>query len=106
MIGTVAAIAAGATLAGGTFLFRAAGPAIVSRLSMSDGVRRTIDAAAVVILFAVLASSALTDGRHLGDAARPVGVGVALILAWRRAPFLVVVLTAAAVTAAVRYAGY
>jgi len=103
MTGMAAAIGAGVALAAGTFAIRLAGPAIASRLHLTERTRRLVDAAAVVILFAVMASSALTDGHRFTGAARPLGVTVAIVLAWCRAPFPLVVLAAAATTAVIRH---
>ncbi|NEA91734.1 AzlD domain-containing protein, partial [Actinospica acidiphila] len=46
-----------------------------------------------------------TEGGEFAGWARPAGVAVGGVLAWRRAPFVVVVLGAAAATAALRAAG-
>ena len=46
----------------------------------------------------------LTVFHHPGFAA-PIGVTVAGILAWRKAPFVVIVIAAAATTAALRWFG-
>jgi hypothetical protein len=52
-----------------------------------------------------MAVLALTQGHHFAGYARPAGVVVGGILAWRNAPFLVSVLAAAATTALLRLAG-
>jgi len=54
---------------------------------------------------ALVATTALTEGHGFSGFARPAGVLVAGVLAWRKAPFLVVVLAAAAVTALLRVLG-
>lgn len=105
MTGMAAAIGAGVALAAGTFAIRLAGPAIASRLHLTERTRRLVDAAAVAILFAVMASSALAGGHRFTGAARPLGVAIATVLAWRRAPFPLVVLAAAATTAVIRHLG-
>nr|MDQ2811969.1 AzlD domain-containing protein [Actinomycetota bacterium] len=66
---------------------------------------KLLEAAAVVLLAALVASTALTEGHGFSGWARPAGVLAGGVLAWRRAPFLVVVLTAAAVTALLRLLG-
>ena len=58
-----------------------------------------------VLLVALAATSALLQGHGFAGWARPAGVLVAGILAARRAPFPVVVIAAAAVTALLRLAG-
>jgi hypothetical protein len=57
------------------------------------------------MLAALVATTALTEGHAFSGLARPAGVLVAGLLAWRKAPFLTVVLAAAAVTALLRLAG-
>jgi hypothetical protein len=59
----------------------------------------------VVLLAARGATATLTQGHHFTGPARPSGVAVGALLAWRRAPFAFVVLAAAATTAALRLAG-
>jgi hypothetical protein len=60
---------------------------------------------AVVLLVALSATAALTQGHEFAGWARPIGVLVAGVLAWRRAPFVVVIVVAAAVAAGLRLAG-
>ena len=93
-----------ALLAVGTLVFRLAGTLLRSRVEPTPAVRTLIDRAVAVLFAALVATSLLEDGRIAGIA-RPAGVTVAGLLAWRRAPFVVVVLAAAAVTAALRLAG-
>lgn len=54
------------------------------------------------VVMAVVVQLTITRAGELVVDARLAGLGVAALLVWRRAPFLVVVLAAAAVTAAVR----
>lgn len=97
--------AAGLVLAAGTFAFRVAGPIVRSRLVLPDRLEQTMDAAAVVLLVAVVATTALTDGHAVAGPARPLGVLVGGVLAWRRAPFPAVVLAAAGTAAGMRLLG-
>jgi branched-subunit amino acid transport protein len=92
-------------LAGGTYAFRAAGPALHARIQLGDRVRRLLSVAASVLLVALVASSALTDGHAFAGVARPAGVLVGGLLALRRAPFLVVVVAAVVTTAGLRLLG-
>jgi hypothetical protein len=59
----------------------------------------------IVLLASLVATTALTQGHGAAGIARPAGVVVAGVLAWRRVPFLAVVLAAAAVTAVLRLLG-
>ena len=92
-------------LAAGTYAFRLAGPLLRSRISVSDGVKRYLALAAVALLAALVATAALTDGGGFAGVARPAGVAVGAVLAWRRLPFVVVVVAAAVVAAVLRLAG-
>ncbi|WP_217140671.1 AzlD domain-containing protein [Streptomyces sp. AC627_RSS907] len=92
-------------LAVGTYAFRLVGPALHGRVTLPVRVRDLLSAGAVVLLVALLATGALTEGGGFAGWARPAGVLAGGVLAWRRAPFVLVVLGAAAVTAALRAAG-
>lgn len=97
-------LAAVGILSAGTYACRVAGPALKSRLRFTDRTRRLTDTATIVLLAAVLATAALPAAGAPAGVARPAGVLVAGVLAWRRAPFLVVVIAAAATTAVLRLA--
>lgn len=98
-------VAATAVLGAGTFAFRVAGPILRSRVTLPARVERLVGVAVVVLLAALVATSALTDAHSFTGPARPAGVAVGALCAWRRAPFLVVVVAAAAATAALRLLG-
>lgn len=89
----------------GTYAFRCAGPALRSRIQMSPRVERLVAVAAVVLLAALVATATLLDGLGFAGFARPAGVFVGGVLAWKRAPFIVVVLGAAATAAGLRLLG-
>lgn len=92
-------------LAAGTYAFRVCGPALHRRVELSPGVRRTLSVAATVLLCALVATSALTEGHGFAGWSRPAGVFVGGVLAARRAPFLVAVVAAVVVTATLRLLG-
>ncbi|MFL6141987.1 MAG: AzlD domain-containing protein [Labedaea sp.] len=92
-------------LAVGTYAFRVAGPALRGRVALPERVRELLGTAAVVLLVALVATASVMDGRHLAGLALPAGVLVGGVLAARRAPFVVVVLAAAAGTALLRLLG-
>ncbi|MEU1402487.1 AzlD domain-containing protein [Streptomyces sp. NPDC005728] len=102
MSATVAVIL---TLAVGTYAFRLVGPLLHGRVTVPARVQELASAGAVVLLVALLATGALTEGGGFAGWARPAGVLAGAVLAWRRAPFVVVVLGAAATTAVLRLAG-
>ncbi|MEV0170957.1 AzlD domain-containing protein [Streptomyces sp. NPDC050803] len=92
-------------LAVGTYAFRLAGPALHGRVELPDRVQELLSAGAVVLLVALLATGALTEGGGFAGWARPAGVAAGVVLAWWRAPFVVVVLGAAGVAGVLRWAG-
>lgn len=92
-------------LAAVTYGFRLAGPLLRGRVTVPVATERVFSDAATVLLIALAATSALTAGHGFADWARPAGVLVAGVLAAKRAPFPVVVLAAAGVTALLRLAG-
>lgn len=98
LVGTV-------VLALGTFAFRFAGPVLRSRVKLSPKAERLMALAAIVLLAALVAVSALTEGDSFAGVARPAGVLVGGVLAWRKAPFVLVVVAAAATAALLRLTG-
>jgi len=94
-----------AVLALGTYGLRLAGVALVDRLRLSEPVARLLPLSAVALLAALAATAALTEGGGFAGVARPVGVLAGVIAAWRRLPFVAVVLIAAATAALLRLAG-
>ncbi|MER6072300.1 AzlD domain-containing protein [Streptomyces sp. NPDC001817] len=92
-------------LAVGTYAFRLVGPVLHGRVEIPARVQELASAGAVVLLVALLATGALTEGGGFAGFARSAGVLVGGVLAWFRAPFVVVVVGAAAVTALLRGAG-
>jgi branched-subunit amino acid transport protein len=89
-------------LAAGTYAFRLAGPVLRERLHVSAGVQRLLTLGAVALLAALVATAALTAGGQFAGWARPAGVAVGAVAAWRRMPFVVVVAAAAVTTALLR----
>ncbi|MFI9454221.1 AzlD domain-containing protein [Amycolatopsis sp. NPDC052450] len=98
-------IIAGGVLAAGTFAFRFAGPVLKARFTVSPRAEKLMARSAVVLLAALVAVAALTEGHEFAGYARPAGVLVGGVLAWRKAPFALVVVAAAATAALLRLAG-
>jgi branched-subunit amino acid transport protein len=98
-------VAGMAALAAGTFAIRLSGQVLRTRISLPPRAGKLLEAAAVVLLAALVATTALTEGHGFSGLARPAGVLVAGALAWRKAPFLVIVIAAAATTAVLRLLG-
>ena len=72
---------------------------------MPEGVQRYLSLSAVALLAALIATAALFAGSAFAGWARPAGVLVGALCAWRRLPFVVVVVAAAGTTALLRLAG-
>lgn len=94
-----------AVLAAGTYAFRFAGPVLAARWTLPDRAQQLTTAGTVILLAALVATATVMDGRELASPARILGVAVGGILAWRKAPFVVVVLAAAGTAALLRLAG-
>jgi branched-subunit amino acid transport protein len=100
-------------LAVGTYAFRLAGPLLRTRLAKAHGgeaalpprLTELLSTAATVLLVALIATSALTEGGSFAGIALPAGVLAGGVLAWRKAPFVVVVIVAALVAAGLRVLG-
>jgi branched-subunit amino acid transport protein len=93
------------TLAAGTYLLRLAGLVLRGRLAVPARVERYLDLGATALLVALLATAALTEAGGFAGWARPAGVAVGALAAWRRLPFVLVVVLAAATTGVLRYLG-
>jgi branched-subunit amino acid transport protein len=98
-------IAAILALAVGTYTLRLTGVLLRDRLNLSHRVRRVLPMAAAALLAALALTAALTESGAFAGIARPAGVAVGALLAWRRAPFVVVVIAAALTAAGLRLAG-
>jgi branched-subunit amino acid transport protein len=105
MISPVAMIVAVVVLGVGTFAFRVAGPVLRSRVELSPRVEKLMMVGVAVLFSALVATSALIDNQESAGFARPAGVLVGGILAWRKVPFVVVVIAAAATAAGLRLLG-
>ena len=92
-------------LAVGTYGFRVAGPLLRERVELSERVKELLSTTAVVLLVALVATAALMAGRHFAGWALPAGVLVGGVIAWHKAPFVAVVIAAAASTAGLRLLG-
>jgi branched-subunit amino acid transport protein len=97
--------AAIAVLAMGTYAFRLAGPMLRSRLTIPDQAQRYLALAAVVLLAALVATATLIDRGGFVGWARPAGVAVGALMAYRKMPFVLVILAAAGTAAVLRLAG-
>ncbi|MFP2958842.1 AzlD domain-containing protein [Myxococcus sp. 1LA] len=92
-------------LAAGTYAFRLAGPLLSQRMQVSARVQGLLSLSAIALLTALVATATLTAGGGFAGWARPAGVLAGALMAWRKLPFVVVVVGAAVVTALLRMAG-
>jgi branched chain amino acid efflux pump len=72
-----------AVLAAGTYAFRLTGPAFRHRLSIPGRMQQLLSVAAAVLLTALVATAALTQGHSFAGWARPAGILVGGALAIR-----------------------
>ncbi|MBV8997657.1 MAG: AzlD domain-containing protein [Solirubrobacterales bacterium] len=89
-----------------SYALKAIGPLLAGGRQLGPQVRRALDLVAVPLLAALILVQSVGDGHRLVIDARLPALGVAAILVWRRAPFLVVVLAAAATAALLRALGW
>ncbi|AUU03952.1 MULTISPECIES: AzlD domain-containing protein [Raoultella] len=94
-----------AILSAGTYLMRLGGAKLGSRLALSERSQALLSDAATVLLFSVALATTFYEGEHFAGMARVLGVGFAVFLAWRKMPLIVVIISAAVVTALLRLAG-
>lgn len=92
-------------LAAGTYAFRLGGVLLRGRVLVGPRVERAIDLGATGLLVALVATATFVDGGAAAGWARPAGVLMGAVLAWRRVPFVLVVVLAAATTAGLRALG-
>ena len=89
----------------GTYLMRLGGTKLGNRLALSERSQALLSDAATTLLFAVALTATLYEGEHFAGMARLLGVLFAVFLAWRKMPLIVVIVSAAVVTALLRLAG-
>ena len=88
-----------------TAVTKGVGPAVTGARELPPPAARVVALLGAALVSALVVTNALADGDRLAVGADTAGVAVAGLLLWRRAHLLVVVLTAAAVTAGLRAAG-
>lgn len=94
-----------AILSAGTYLMRLGGAKFGNRLTLSERSQALLSDAATVLLFSVALATTFYEGEHFAGMARVLGVAFAVFLAWRKVPLIVVIISAAVVTALLRVAG-
>lgn len=89
-------------LAAGTFVLKAAAPLAIGDRRLPALIAAMVDLLPAALLAALAAVSAVGTGSSIVLDARAVGMVVAGIALWRRAPFVVVIVLASMATAIVR----
>lgn len=92
-------------LAVGTYTIRLSGVVLRDRLELGDNLQRVLPMAAASLLAALAVTAAVMESGSFAGWARPTGVLIGALLAWRKAPFVLVVVAAAASAALLRLAG-
>jgi branched-subunit amino acid transport protein len=85
-----------------SYALKAAGPLLAGGRQLGPELRQTLDLVAVPLLAALIAVQTFGLGHRIVFDARVPALAVAAVLVWRRAPFLVVVLSAAGTAALLR----
>jgi branched-subunit amino acid transport protein len=89
-------------MAAGTFALKSAGPLVLGARQLPLRVQTLVDLLPAALLAALAVVSTVGDGRSVVIDARLVGLVIAGLALWRRAPFVVVVVLASAATAVAR----
>lgn len=86
----------------GTYALKSAGPLLLGTRQLPVRLQRVVDLLPAALLAALAAVSTVGDGQSIVIDARLAGLVAAGFALWRRAPFVVVIIAAAAATAFVR----
>jgi branched-subunit amino acid transport protein len=105
LVAPAALLTGAAVLGAGTYASRLAGTLLRTRVKMPPQVERLLNRGVVVLLAALVGTAALVEGDLFAGPARVLGVAVGGLLAWRKAPFVVVVPAAALTAAGLRLLG-
>ncbi len=89
-------------LGAGAYAFKVLGLVVIGDRTLPPALERCLELIPAAMLAALIVLQTFGSGQHLQLDARAVGVGAAVVVAWRKAPLIAVILTGAAVTAAVR----
>lgn len=103
---TTTTIVALLVLAAGTYAMKMLGPIFAAGRELPPVVARAADLLPAALLAALVATQTFGGGDGLVVDARVVGVGAAAVAVALRAPFAIVVLIGAVVTATVRALGW
>ena len=105
LVAPAALLASAAVLGAGTYAGRLSGTLLRARVRVPPKVEKLLNRGVVVLLAALVGTAALIDTSGFAGPARVLGVAVGGLLAWRKAPFVVVVPAAALTAAGLRLLG-
>ena len=89
-------------LGAGAYLCKVVGLVVLGARHLPPALERCLALVPAALLSALIVRDTFTVGQEFVLDARAAGVGAAAVLAWRRAPLVVVILVGVAVTGAVR----
>ena len=89
-------------LALGAYAFKFTGLVVLGGRTLPAPFERCLALIPAAVISALIVKDTLTVGQDITVDARLAGIGVAIVLAWRRAPLIVVIVAGALVTAVVR----
>lgn len=89
-------------LALGAYAFKFTGLVILGGRTLPAPFERCLALIPAAVISALIVKDTVTQGRDIVLDARAAGIAVAVLLAWRRAPLIVVIVAGAVVTALVR----
>jgi branched-subunit amino acid transport protein len=92
-------------LGAGALAFKLLGFFVLGRSTLPAVVERCLALIPAALVAALVAKDTFSIGQHLQIDARVAGVAAATVAVWRRAPFVVVIVVGAGVTAVVRQLG-
>jgi len=88
------------------YALKAVGPVVIGRRTIRPSLAQVLELFAIPLLAALVLVQTFDGGGRLVLDARAPALCVAALLVWRRAPFLVVVLSAAGTAALLRAVAY
>ncbi len=89
----------------GAYLFKVTGLVVIGARKLPAPLERCLILIPAALLAALVVKDTFSSAHELVVDARSVGLAVAVIAAWRKAPLIVVVILAAGVTALIRATG-
>lgn len=89
-------------LAVGAYAFKFTGLVVLGGRTLPAPFERCLALIPAAVISALIVKDTVTRGQDLVIDARAAGIAVAIVLAWRRAPLIVVIVAGAMVTALLR----